>query len=378
MTDEILRSALYGAHVAGGATMGRECGWEVPMSYRGAQTEAAEVRRHAGVFDLSHLGRIRIRGDESLDLVESLCTTDVIHQEDDTARYTLLLNESGGVVADAVIVRLEDFWLITTDACNRLKVLTHAREIAEGLEVKVDDQTPKTAMLGICGAGAMEVLDAVLPQKPGDLPAGGVRMGSLMIARYIAMRTGYTGLWGLEVILPKMFVGKAWRFITEKVGDKCLAPAGMAARDVLRIEAGRPRYGHELDETIDPVTAELAWAVDFGHEFIGRRALEEIRQAAPTRKRIGLGLTATAGRQQPGAIPARGAAVSLPDGGEVGAVTSATFSPALDKVVAMACVATEAAEVGASLGVAAGGPGPRGGQVAAEIMELPFVRTGPK
>jgi len=371
MSDELLKLPLHDKHVDAGATMGGEGGWEVPLSYGAALSEAAEVRRFAGVFDISHVGRIRIRDNEALELVERLCTADVVHQEDDTARYTLLLNETGGVLADAIVARLEGFWLITTDPCNRIKVLQHTQTVGQGMSVKVDDQTDKGAMLAVSGSAAREVLDAALPEKPGDLPSGGVKIGSLLVARYIVMRTSYTGMWGMEVILPKMFVAKAWRFITEKAGDNCLKPAGAAARDILRIEAGLCRYGHELNETIDPITSGLEYAVDFDHDFIGRAALQAIGDRGVSRRRVGLCLAQ--GRPGASLIPRLGMSVYNEDGLEVGTVTSGTFSPALQRAVAMAYVACDSAYPGTTLRVQVA---QQSEPIAAEVMQLPFCGLG--
>ena len=363
--SEPLKLPLDAAHRELGATMGIEGGWEVPLSYTGPLAEAAETRRLAGVFDISHVGRIRIRGSGALELIEKLCTTDVVHQEDDTARYTLLLNESGGILADAIVARLEGFWLITTDPCNRLKVLAHATGVCEGMSAKVDDQTDKGAMLAVSGTAAREVLDSVLPEKPGDLPDGAAKIGSMMIARYIIMRTSFTGMWGLEVILPKMFIAKAWRFITEKAGAKSLKPAGMAARDILRIEAGLCRYGHELNETIDPITAGLESLVDFEHDFLGRQALTDIRDKGVSRRRVGLRLDGS----EASAIARLGDTVYNSEGIEVGAITSGTFSPALDCPVAMAYVSLASCDGGAVLEVELAG----GQKVSVTVIDLPFV-----
>ncbi|MBC8372436.1 MAG: hypothetical protein H8E53_02500 [Planctomycetes bacterium] len=362
-TLEPLKLPLDAAHRALGAAMGVEGGWEVPLSYTGPLAEASEVRRMACVFDISHVGRIRIRGSGALELVEKLCTTDAVHQEDDTAACTLLLNGSGGILADAIVARLEGFWLITTDPCNRQKVLAHATSVCEGMSAKVDDQTEKGAMLAVSGSAAREVLDSVLPESPGDLPPGAAKIGSMMIARYIVMRTGFTGMWGLEVILPKMFIAKAWRFITEKADEKCLKPAGMAARDILRIEAGICRYGHELNETIDPFTAGLESLVDFEHEFIGRQALTEIRSRGISRRRVGL-------RFDCPEVARRGDTVFNSDGFEVGAITSGTFSAALDCPIAMAYVSPPASDGGAVLEVEVASTGAK---VSATVTDLPFV-----
>jgi aminomethyltransferase len=370
MSDEVLRKpAVHAKHVAMEAKFGDEAGWEVPLSYGDALGEVEAVRSRAGVFDVSHVGRIRIRGNGALDLLERICTHDVAHQEDDTAVRTLLCNERGGILADGLLVRTESFWILTCSPCCREKVLEHLAAQAADFDVKFDDQTTKTAMLTVAGPAAPEMLDAVLPIKVASLPDGAVKVGSLMIARYMALRTGVTGTWSLEVILPNMVAGQAWRFITQKAGDNCIAPAGMAARDVLRIEAGRARYGHELNETIDPITAGLEAMVDFEHEFLGRGAIVEVRDKGAARKRVGLILTMPTGKPGSPDIPRLGAPVLRAGGGEVGTVTSGTYSPTLEKVIAMAYVAPDVASVGTELQVSM-----ESGPAGANVAELPFVR----
>jgi len=347
-SKDLLRSALHSKHVAAGAKMSEVAGWEMPLSYGSTLEEVRRVHGGAGVFDISHLGRIRIRGGGAVDLLQRVCTADAAHQEDDTALHTLLCNDSGGVIDDCWLVRVEGFWLLTTNACNRRKVLAHLQGHAADFDVKIDDQTERTTQVLVAGARAKDMLDAVLPEKPSALPRRAVKVGSLMIARYVAMRVGYCNQWSLEVILPNMVAAQAWRFITEKADQHAIAPAGLAARDVLRIEAGLCRYGHELNETIDPMTACLEAAVDFSHEFIGAGALRKVRDRQPSRKRIGLLLRRKAGTQA-AAIPKQGSLVRAADRREIGTVTSGTFSPALKCAAAMAYVGTEAAEAGTEL-----------------------------
>ena len=346
-----------------------KAGWLMPLSYRGVIDEVRQVRRRAGVFDISHLGRIRIRGDGAPDLLEHLCTADVIHQEDDTVLRTLLCNDQGGIIDDCLLVRAEGFWLLTTSAICREKVLRHVQAAAADFDVKIDDQTQRTSQFAVTGPAAAGILDAVLPQKPSAMKPGEVKVGSLMIARYIAMRTGYSGQWGLEVVVPNMVAAEAWRFITEKAGENCIAPAGLAARDVLRIEAGLPRYGHELNETVDPVTAGLQDKLDFEHDFLGREALLKKTQGRPKRVLVGLSLETPTGRDDAAAIPKLGSAVSTPDGNEVAAVTSGTFSPTLEKVIAMAYVARSAAGADTELLVDVAGF-----RRPAVVSRLPFAR----
>ena len=341
-----LQTPLHAKHVAMEATMADECGWTMPLSYRGALDEVGLVRTRAGVCDVSHVGRIRIRGDGTLDLLERICTADVAGQEDDTAQLTLLCNERGGIIDAGFLLRLENQWLLTTGPGNREKVLAHVQALADRFGAKADDQTRKSALLSVSGPMAPQLLDAVLPEKVAHTPRGWVKMGSLLIARYIAMRTGATGQWSLEVMVPAMMASQAWRFITQKAGDNAIAPFGSAARDVLRIEAGLPRYGHELNETVDPITAGLERAVDLDHDFIGRDAVAKIKQAGPARKLVGL---AASDADAASTIPRQGARVSRPDGREAGTVTSGTFSPTLDKPIALAYLTPDAAQVGSQL-----------------------------
>ena len=366
MTEgELLKTALHDSHVAMEATMGSDGGWAMPLSFAGAGEEVDAVGARAGVFDISNVGRIRIRGDEALDLVERVCTADVVRQEDDTARFTLLCNDSGGIIDQCLALRIDDWWLLTTSPISRLKVLEHLQAACEGLSVKVDDQTTKTTMVCVAGAQAEGMLDRSLPIRVAGFKRGQVKTGTLMIARYIALRTCYMGAWALEVILPNVFAGKAWRFITDKAGDNTAPPAGAAARDVLRIRAGQCRYGHEINETIDPFTAGLGDAVSFDHDFLGRRALEALADKPPSRRRVGLVMDTPADAAAGGAIPALGTPVARADGGQVGTVTSGTIGARDGQVIAMAYLASDAAEDGAELLV--GQDNPR----TAKVVSLP-------
>jgi len=277
--NELLKTALHARHVAAAARMGPWEGWDMPLDYGDADGEVAKVRARAGVFDISHLGRIRIRGDGVVDLLERLCTSDAARQEDNTAALTLLCNDAGGIIDAGILIRLENDWVLTCSAASRLKVLEHVQTNAADFDVKVSDQTQNTTHICTCGQAAAGILDAVLPEKVSPLPRGAAKIGSFVVARYIAARTGYTNLWSLEVILPNMLAHQAWSFITAKAGANAIRPAGMSAREILRKEASLPRRGRDFNETTDPITAGLERAVDFNHDFLGRDAILKIKQA---------------------------------------------------------------------------------------------------
>lgn len=364
---QLLKTSLHDRCVSAGASMGDDGGWNMPAGFTRADDEVARVRSAAGVFDVSNVGRIRIRGDGAVDLLERVCTADVVCQEDDTARLTLLCNDAGGIIDQCLVVRLDDFWLLTTSPSRRIGVLEHLEALAGDFGAKVDDQTLKTTVLCVAGPAAAGLLDSVLPLRVGDMPDGAVRTGSLMLARYIALRSSYMGLWAIEVMLPNMFAGQAWRFITDKAGDKAVAPAGGLARDALRIEAGRCRFGCELDETIDPFTAGLSGAVDLEHDFIGRDALQAIAEKPPARKRVGLVLRATDNKSDAPVTPAKGSPVRRRER-VIGAITSAVMSPTLGRIIAMAYVEDGSAAIGDEVAVDIAGR-----EISAEMSELPFV-----
>lgn len=383
MENEIQKTPLHDKHVAAEAVMGEEGGWATPMSYSGALDEASVAHHGAVLFDVSHLGRIRVRGDGALALLERVCTADVARQEDDTALHTLLCNERGGVIDECVLIRLSNFWVLNCNAMNREKVLDHlAFHISQKiLDARVDDQTFKVGQLAAVGPKAKDFLNHVLPISIDGLAPGEVKMGSLMIANYIAACTSIAGLWGLEVMVPTMFLPRAWDYVMKQTGENAIIPAGRTAWDVLRIEAGRCRYGHEIHEAVDPITAGLRTCVTFDHDFLGVEALTEISEKGSSRRRVLLEKEATSPNGKPEnkhrrggflenpfpprkdavgkdsgcaitkSIPVMGTNVIGDEDRQIGAITSATFSPTRNCPLAMAYVATDAAETETTLRV---------------------------
>ncbi len=338
--DSLLRTPLYDAHLAAGAKMGEEGGWAMPMRYAGVIDEARQVHRRAGVLDVSHLGRIRLRGDGALDLLERVCTAGVAGQEDDTALHTLLCNEQGGILDEVFLIRLSDLWVLTVNAGNREKLLAHLRD-QKIPDAKIDDQTNQVAQLALLGPAGKEMLTSLLPIRVDGLARGAAATGSLMVANYIAMRTGCARVWGLEVMLPNLFAAQAWNYVTRKPGQNAPSPIGLAARDILRIEAGYCRYGHEIHEAIDPITAGLADCVRFDHDFLGAEALGALARRGPARKRVEL--TFEESQSTPAAIPVLGTTICAA-GQEIGTITSGTFSPKHDRILAMGYVSADVAE----------------------------------
>ena len=244
--DQPKHSPLYEAHVSAGATMAVEEGWEMPARYGDARAEAAAARSSAALADVTHWGRIRIRGDGSGGLLARLCGPEVQAQEDDTVRPCVLRKADGAAVA-ARLLRLEDYWLVLTSPKDRLAVLELLFATAQSCEaasggssggsnggsVRVDDQTGKTAMLAVLGPRAPACLDAFLPIKVGGIADGSAKSGSVVVAKYVALRSDLGDLWRMEVVLPNMLAAAAWRFITQKAGDNALVPIGTEAMEML-------------------------------------------------------------------------------------------------------------------------------------------------
>ncbi|MHC4564070.1 MAG: hypothetical protein ACYS8X_15035 [Planctomycetota bacterium] len=275
MTDPLHTTALHDAHVKAGAQLTTCDGWLLPEHFGDVEAELTAVRTRAGAIDSSHLGRIRIRGDGALDLLERALTADAAHQEDDTAVLTALCRDNGSLIDVGFLLRLETFWVLTTNAAARPTVLEHLQTLGEPLGAKVDDQTFKTSMITVAGPMAAEILDPVLPVKASELARGEARSGSFMIARYIAMRTGSTGLWSLQVMLPNMLVGQAWRYLTQKLDAGPIQPVGVAACDELRRAANIASHA-DLVSATTPITAALPHTINFNHPFLGRDALQAL------------------------------------------------------------------------------------------------------
>lgn len=341
MTDEEKPAPLQlnDKHAAMEARMGPSGGRLVPVSYASVLDEVEAACHEAAICDISNVTRFRIRGDGALELLQRVCTHDVARQEDDTAGLTCLCNQRGGIVDCGYLYRMENRWILTGDGGNRDKTLEHVVEAAAGLDVKVDDITDKTCHFWATGPRAPEQLDTLLDRDLGALPLHAVKVESYLVTRLIASRTGYGPRWSLEVIVPNLLAGQAWQFVTKK-DEASLRPIGHTARDVLRIEAGLARYGHELNETIDPFSAGLDRCVSLDHDFIGRDALDE-RKAKPGRRLARLELEQVSPPEAP-PIPRMGAEIRDDQGRSIGTVTSGTYSPVSGGAIGLGYVAPDA------------------------------------
>jgi aminomethyltransferase len=333
----------------------------MPVEYTGISDEHLAVRTRAGLFDVSHMGEIEVRGPRALEVVRELAVNDAGRLVDGQVQYSLLCLPSGGVVDDVTVHRLAaDRFLFCVNASNAAKDFTWMRERAGG-RAEVIDRSAELALLALQGPRAQEILAACTSLDLASLKGFRFLEGEVAGVRCLVARTGYTGEDGFELYTPSSGAVRLWQGLMEGGGSFGLEPAGLGARDTLRLERALPLYGHELDETTTPLEAGLAWVVKLDHEFVGRAPLARQHDEGVSRRLVGVALLASG-------VPRQGYA--LVAGGErVGVVTSGTLSPTLGKPIALGYVGVAHAAVGARLEVEIRSRG-----VAAEIVPTPFYR----
>jgi aminomethyltransferase len=320
-------------------------GYDMPISYpTGAVEEHLICRRSVGLFDIDHMGQVEISGqgaDEYLSLLASARVRDMLEGE---ARYSLLLNDAGGVLDDLFIYKLRDSWWVVVNASNRESDLAWMRERApKGL--RIVDKSDDTYMIAVQGPRAIELLDSVSGGAASRLNRFTAAKFAVAGTQALFGRTGYTGEDGGELFFPAGEALGLWESLLAqgaKLGVE-VAPIGLAARDSLRFEAGMPLHGHEISPSINPIEAGFKWACDFAKDFIGRKALEAIVAAGPARRLVGLEVT--------GGVPREGCAVLTPEGAVAGACVAGMYCPTVKKFAANAFVPPEHAKAGTALAV---------------------------
>jgi aminomethyltransferase len=355
------RTPLYDRHVALGGRMVDFGGWELPQQYTSIRDEHFAVRKVAGLFDISHMGRLVVEGAGAESYLQRLLTNDIAQLASGHAIYTLMCKEDGGVLDDLVVYReAKDRFLVVVNAANREKDTAWMRtHLAAG--VSMEDHTQDLSLIAFQGPRA----HALLPggsSETDDIPYFGFRPGEVAGASCLISRTGYTGEDGFELFIESGRVGDVWDAILVEGKSAGVLPAGLGARDATRLEAALRLYGNDMDETVNPYEAGLGWTVKLGKgDFIGRDALAKVKDQGAKRSLVGL--TTEAGN-----IPRHGAAVTR-DGRRAGVVTSGTHSFFLGHPIALAMVEGPSLRFGERVAVEV-----RGRQAPAEVVKLPFYR----
>lgn len=357
MTD-LQRTPLFDRHVALGAKLADFGGWEMPIEYSGTVGEHTAVRESVGVFDVSHMGKVRITGPGALDFVNGIVANDLQRIADGQAQYSMVCTADGGIIDDLIVYRFgpEDIFIVP-NASNAGAVVSAFRAAAPP-EVQVVDQHHDLGIIAVQGPRAADVLAALgLPTEHDYMAMVDAHWNDY---RVLVCRTGYTGERGFEVIAPAESLGALWDALMVEVDAVGGAAAGLGARDTLRTEMGYPLHGQDISTATTPVEAGLGWAVGWDKSaFLGRDALLAVKASGPNRRLRGVRVIGR-GIPRPHMAVHRG-------GAQVGETTSGTFSPTLRQGIALAYLPADVA-VGDSVQVDV-----RGTLIDAEVVTPPFV-----
>jgi len=353
----IQKTPLHAAHLALDARMVDFGGWEMPINYGSQIEEHQLVRNQAGMFDVSHMTVVDLRGAQTQTLLGRLLANDIGKlKSPGKALYSCMLNERGGVIDDLIAYYLEDHWYrLVVNAATRDKDLDWITAQAKELAVDVIER-PELAMIAVQGPAARERYAQLLDRDSAQTVLDLKRFSACRLADSFVARTGYTGEDGFEIIVPEFQAVSLW----ENLLEAGVSPAGLGARDTLRLEAGMHLYGQDMDEQTTPLDVGLDWTVSFGErEFIGRNALMEQQKATTGTSQFGLLI-------QGRGVPRQGCAVSTSVG--TGVVTSGTFSPTIQAGIALARLPRDSkGEVIIEI---------RNRKLPAQVQSLPFVRNG--
>lgn len=358
------RTALYDAHLALGARIVPFSGFEMPVQYTSILKEHEAVRKRAGIFDLSHMAQFALQGPGVGAWAETLTVNKVANMKPGQARYNIFTNEHGGAHDDVIFYRLdEERWLLVVNAGNADKMWAHlSANAASG--ITLENLHGARALIAVQGPAAVQLLQpyvdaALAPMKYYSSIETTIKG---MRETVVVARTGYTGEDGFEVFLPSEDAIGVWDLLLAENRERGLEPCGLGARDVLRLEAGMPLYGHELTEEITPLQAGLGWAIKFDKAgFAGKEALLAQRERGDYARVVGLVMD--------GRVPARAGYAVFAEGVRVGEIRSGSFAPSLGKNIATALVVPEVAAEGTRLEVEV-----REARHTAVVSTLPFYK----
>ena len=357
-------SPLLDRHEALGAKIVDFAGWLMPIQYAGILEEHRATRSAAGLFDLSHMGELIVEGPEAGAALAAALITDPPALAVGRAQYSMICAADGGIIDDLIVYRLGDArFMVVANASNARAVSDALAHRLDGFKAVLDDHSLATGLVAVQGPRSLDVLGPLADLDIDAIRYYGMAEGRVVGVPAMIARTGYTGEDGFEVFADVARVHEVWDAMLDAGRPHGLVPVGLGARDTLRLEAGMPLYGNELDRSTNPFEAGLGRTVKLGKPgpFVGREALEKVARDGTERRLVGLVL-----RER--GIARHGYPV-LADGAPTGVVTSGTMSPTLNAAIAMAYVAPGNAEPGTMLAVEI-----RGAPVAAEVVPLPFYK----
>lgn len=356
---DLKHTPLYETHRALGAKMVEFSGWEMPVQYKGILDEHRAVRNAAGLFDIDHMGQVRVTGPDALPFLNHLLTANFSDMAVDTAKYAVMCYADGTCVDDTFVYRFQDEWMVVVNAGNRDKDNAWIKAQTAAFQVTLQDVSDEFYMLAFQGPLAEQVLQKLESFDVSALKYHAAREFRIGGERGILARTGYTGEDGFELFVPASHGKHVWDAILEAGKDVGVLPIGLGARDSLRFEAKFALYGHEIDANTTPIEAALGWACDLNKQFVGRDVLLKQKLEGPKKKLVGFEMLDRG-------IARSGYEISA-DGKVVGTVTSGMPSPTLDKNIGLGYVPPDYAKIGTEFDIII-----RNKPTRARVVKTPF------
>jgi aminomethyltransferase len=363
---QLRATALVERHRELGARLIDFAGWDMPVSYSGILEEHRAVRERVGLFDLSHMGEVWVSGPGAATGLAAALVSDPTRLTVGRAHYSMICAQDGGIIDDLIVYRVaEERFMVVPNASNREAVASALRERLNGHDAALDDASLRTSLVAVQGPRAAELLQPLTDVELGSLKYYAIAAGRACGQPVLIARTGYTGEDGFELFLDWDLATPVWDQLLEAGKQHHILPCGLGARDTLRLEAGMPLYGNELDRATNPFEAGLGRVVklDKPNDFVGRAALEAVAASGPAKQLVGLQMR---GRN----IARHGYPVAMPgDAAPAGIVTSGAPSPTLGVPIAMAYVPPANSAVGTMVEVAI-----RSTKAEADIVQMPFYK----
>ncbi|MCA8995388.1 MAG: glycine cleavage system aminomethyltransferase GcvT [Planctomycetaceae bacterium] len=358
----MLNTALHDWHSSHGGRMVDFAGWQMPVQFTSIVEEHHAVRQGVGLFDIAHMGRLWFSGPDAERFLDHILTNHVAKMKVGQVRYSLVCRADGGILDDVLVYRFDDRFLLVVNASNRQKIVHWVDSHRGDYDVEFTDETEQSFMVAIQGPQALPLLQPHTETDLGSMKYYGVTQGQVAGHEATISRTGYTGEDGFEVIISKQNAESLWDALLKESSGISPLPCGLGCRDTLRLEAAMPLYGHEMDESVDPITAGLGFGVKLDKDvFIGKEAIAQVKERDDLPHRIGLKLS---GKR----IARQGAELYVGET-RVGHVSSGTFSPTLQESIAMGYLPVEYIAQGTAVDVDI-----RGKREPAHVVALPFYK----
>ncbi|MBN8703525.1 MAG: glycine cleavage system aminomethyltransferase GcvT [Bacteroidetes bacterium] len=362
VVNELKSTALEKKHISLGAKMVPFAGYNMPVSYTGLNDEHATVRNALGMFDVSHMGEFIIRGEKAFDLIQRVTSNDVAALTDGKAQYSCLPNETGGIVDDLLVYRIDaKTYMLVVNASNIEKDWNWIKKFNSD-NVEMVNISEKTSLLAIQGPKAITALQKLTSINLSEIPYYSFKKGTFNgVENVVISNTGYTGAGGFEIYFENQYAEKMWDAIIDAGKEFGIKPIGLGARDTLRLEMGFCLYGNDIDDTTSPIEAGLGWITKFTKTFTNSEYLKNQKEKGVTKKLVGFEMLDRG-------IPRHGYEIVDATGALLGVVTSGTQSPTLQKGLGLGYVATGSSKIDSEIFIKI-----RDKQLKAKVVKIPFL-----